>query len=122
MTPLIICDDVDALNLMEIAAIEAYGTQMPNGYNMSPGGDMRVREDMVCSHCGEDFDGVPGVSEYCSNACKSASRRESGVDLEERGCENCGRDFKINKYWGNKTCSPTCRGQMRQGTTVGGSL
>mgnify|MGYP001575065568 CR=1 FL=1 len=36
---LIIAKDFEYLKLMEIAAISAFGTKLPNGYNMTDGGD-----------------------------------------------------------------------------------
>ena len=62
----------------------------------------------VCEQCGKEYEGEY-KSRFCSNACKSASRRESGVDNENRICVICGNSFITNKYSEVCTCSLSCR-------------
>jgi RNA polymerase-binding transcription factor DksA len=50
---------------------------------------------------------------FCSNACKSMSRRASGVDNETRTCEQCGAEFTIDRYKATVTCSMSCAAKMR---------
>jgi hypothetical protein len=47
------------------------------------------------------------LDEYCSNKCKSAYRRKTGIDNEQRTCE-CGKEFTANKYSKTKYCSRSC--------------
>jgi hypothetical protein len=65
------------------------------------------RVDLECKHCGIAFKGKHN-SAFCSNNCKSASRRASGVDLVQRVCEFCGVQFSVNKYFKNRTCGRSC--------------
>lgn len=68
-----------------------------------------VPVDKACEHCGKVF--TPGkignLDKFCSNACKSAARRKSGVDNVVRICP-CGREFTCNKYSKQRFCSRTC--------------
>jgi len=48
-------------------------------------------------------------SVFCSNACKSAERRKSGVDNETKCCVLCNGKFETNKYASRKYCSELCR-------------
>ena len=45
--------------------------------------------ECVCINCGKSFVGIK-KSKYCCNACKSAYRRKSGVDLITKTCVICG--------------------------------
>lgn len=64
---------------------------------------------LICEHCGDDFRSRAWAGErYCSNACKAAARRESGVDNEQRTCTTCGAAFEANKYTAQRFCSPEC--------------
>ncbi len=70
----------------------------------------------TCQHCGVSFFRKPlGVNKFCSNACKSAHRREIGVDNEQRRCCSCGQLFETNKYSKASSCSRACANQMRTG-------
>jgi predicted Zn-ribbon and HTH transcriptional regulator len=61
----------------------------------------------VCDQCGKTFDSLmPG--RFCSNKCKSAWRRDSGVDDVERQCVRCGQVFTVNKYSKKSHCSRSC--------------
>ncbi|MCF0247665.1 MAG: HNH endonuclease [Synergistes sp.] len=61
-----------------------------------------------CSWCKKEFESlnIYGENEnhFCSNNCKSAYRRHSGVDNIMRPCANCGEDFEVNKYAKRKYC------------------
>ena len=45
---------------------------------------------------------------FCSNACKSASRRDSGVDDEDRICGGCDKVFRCSRYDRKRVCSRQC--------------
>ncbi len=65
--------------------------------------------ELVCLHCGRVYkSSQKGYSKFCSNKCKSAYRRVSGVDDEIRKCRYCGEDFKVNKYSKTIYCSRSC--------------
>ena len=67
----------------------------------------------ICEFCGDEYMSPEiGHNRFCTNACKSAWRRKSGVDLADRVCVVCGEVFKTNKYVNTKTCSPACRRKL----------
>lgn len=71
-------------------------------------------KEFVCQRCGKTFLSKPfGNHKYCSNACKAAARRDSGVDNETRICEICGKEFTVSKYSNSRFCSVACRGINR---------
>ncbi len=73
-------------------------------------GKPHIPTEYVCENCGKRFMAQKkGNVRYCSNACKSKARRESGVDNEERKCIICGNTFKASKYSKAQTCSAKCR-------------
>jgi endogenous inhibitor of DNA gyrase (YacG/DUF329 family) len=49
-----------------------------------------------------------GHERFCSNACKSAWRRDSGLDTVEIACPHCGKTFEKNKYAKIRFCSRSC--------------
>ena len=72
----------------------------------------------ICEYCGNSYDVSPlGQSRFCSNKCKSAWRRDSGLDDEKRICIVCGNEFMENKYSRTKTCSRSC-GDVLRGKTI----
>lgn len=74
----------------------------------------------VCDQCGADFvDPSPsGHSRFCSNNCKSAFRRASGVDNVPRICARCRAEFMVNKYSVQKHCGRECAQRARYGAKV----
>ena len=71
-------------------------------------------EEFTCEYCGKKFSSKPfGTHKYCSNACRAAARRASGVDNETRICEICGKEFTVSKYSNSRFCSVSCRGINR---------
>jgi predicted nucleic acid-binding Zn ribbon protein len=64
----------------------------------------------VCEQCGEGFNAVAlgTQNRFCSNKCKSAWRRASGVDDEQRTCGWCGGEFAVNRYSKAENCSRSC--------------
>ena len=61
-----------------------------------------------CKQCGKKSGTKIYHQDFCSNACKSAWRREKRIDDEERSCEICENKFKVNKYAKTRTCSRKC--------------
>lgn len=78
----------------KIHGVEAYASRSYNEY--------------VCTYCGNTFRTKncynSASNTFCSNKCKSAYRRKSGVDDIERICERCGEIFTANKYTTAKYC------------------
>lgn len=60
---------------------------------------------LICANCGKEFLGyAKKENNFCSNNCKSAFRRKSGIDNEIRQCAVCGENFVVNKYAKRKYC------------------
>lgn len=68
----------------------------------------REEKPIVCEICGKTFMSKRWDSRRCSNACRAAARRKSGLDDIERICPLCGTAFTSNKYSGAKFCSRSC--------------
>ena len=63
----------------------------------------------ICSNCGKEYTGYSkGGNTFCSNACKSAYRRKSGIDDIEKICPVCSEVFKTNKHRQTECCSKHC--------------
>lgn len=71
---------------------------------------LHAREEKECLFCGKKFENIRH-SKFCSNACKSAWRRKSGLDDVERVCVFCGEKFIVNKYSRQLYCSRKCSAQ-----------
>ena len=69
----------------------------------------------TCEQCGKEYEAMAGKNRFCSNNCKSAHRRASGVDNIERACVVCGKIFVCDKYSAKKSCSRKC------GSLLGGN-
>ena len=72
-----------------------------------------AEHDFVCANCGKPFRSTNTESRFCSNACKSAWRRKSGVDNEIRTCTVCGKSFIVGKYSKQECCSRECSAKLR---------
>lgn len=74
----------------------------------------------VCTQCGKQFQSrahySPHRNKFCSNKCRAAFRRDSGVDDEERVCPECGKTFVINRYAKQYLCSKECAVKHRWGS------
>lgn len=69
----------------------------------------RTYEAYECQNCSNTYKTKDrGNHKFCSNACKSAWRRKSGVDDEERQCAECGEKFTVNKYYKKIGCTRKC--------------
>lgn len=73
-----------------------------------------------CQYCGNEYASRDnGCSKFCSNACKSAFRRASGIDNEIRVCHMCGGEFLANKYSDTACCSRSCANRLRSAVRKG---
>lgn len=72
----------------------------------------REPEKAVCTFCGTEFMTKDWMhrnrNRFCSNKCKTAFRRASGVDDVTKICERCGHEYRANKYQQTKYC-PDCK-------------
>ena len=75
--------------------------------------EAREPKAATCEHCGNAYESHFPRG-FCSNKCRAAARRASGVDDVDRECVNCGKTFRINKYTKTKTCSRKCGQQYRR--------
>lgn len=72
-------------------------------------------KEFICEACGKVYTSLPiGQHKYCSNACRTRARVQSGVDDETRSCCVCGADFIANKYRNKKCCSKECSDEFRK--------
>ena len=63
------------------------------------------KEKMQCLYCGAEYYSINhGNNKFCSNNCKSTYRRKLGIDNVDRKCVECGRIFRINKYYKRQKC------------------
>ena len=74
-----------------------------------------VPVEKPCGHCAKPFlpRKIGNVDIYCSNACRAAARRASGVDNETRICDHCGAEFIANRYAKTQTCGGACANRRR---------
>jgi DNA-directed RNA polymerase subunit RPC12/RpoP len=74
----------------------------------------REKEERVCVQCGKKYEVFKGITKrgFCSPACQSAARRDSGVDDVERICAWCGKPFTINKYRKTRVCCKLCQNKL----------
>jgi plasmid stability protein len=72
--------------------------------------------DLTCKQCGSSFTSYWSSAAICSNNCRAAARRESGIDKTDRVCVTCGTTFITNKYAKARNCSPACAGVAQSQT------
>lgn len=65
---------------------------------------LHIERKFTCLFCGKEFNNTNTESKFCSNNCKSAYRRKSGVDNIIKTCEKCGKEYISNKYTKTKYC------------------
>jgi len=71
----------------------------------------------TCEQCGNAFLSKK-PDRFCSNKCKAAWRRASGVDNETRTCNLCGNAFEVNKYAQKNYCSRSCASKAGRAHTA----
>lgn len=67
--------------------------------------------DRTCDRCGAVYcvkENVSKWGKFCSNKCRAAARRDSGIDNENRTCGRCGGVFSVNRYSKQQYCSRKC--------------
>ena len=65
---------------------------------------------MVCQVCNKPYETKKYAnSKFCSNNCKSAFRKASGVDNVKRNCVVCNTEFTCNKYHPQTKCKRGCK-------------
>ena len=70
---------------------------------------------MICEYCGKEYEAIyNGYNRFCSNKCKSAYRRKSGVDNEKRKCIICNKEFECNKYSTKERCNDCSRKRNKE--------
>lgn len=63
-----------------------------------------------CQWCSKSYETINySNSKFCSNNCKSASRKASGVDDVKRICVVCSTEFTCNKYNSQTKCKRGCK-------------
>lgn len=69
---------------------------------------IKIPHKYTCSFCLKEFntkhDYGAEQNTFCSNKCKAAFRRASGVDNVIKVCEACGGEYVANKYQKTKYC------------------
>lgn len=67
-----------------------------------------------CDHCSAAYNTLGRRSQgFCSNNCKSAARRASGVDDVDKACPVCKSTFKASRYSKAEHCSRKCAWRTR---------
>ncbi len=97
--------------LQELAKVwhkspEGHAWHKEHGKNF---GNFEPRE-LSCLVCASNFlTKKLSTTKFCSNACKSAHRRNSGIDNVKFVCKECNCEFYRNKYAPKRTfCSKKC--------------
>lgn len=75
-----------------------------------------IEREYTCEQCGKAFSAVATHkrTRFCSNPCKSAWRRDAGIDNVTLNCPICGGYFVKNKYAKTQTCSLECGRALRK--------
>lgn len=69
-----------------------------------------------CHQCAKEYfskNASEKRTKFCSNNCKSAWRRASGLDNVSRNCIRCEKEFTCNKYNKTKFCGLNCANNRR---------
>jgi hypothetical protein len=70
----------------------------------------RTPVSMVCQKCHKEYETTKMAnSKFCSNNCKCAFRKASGVDNVKRNCVVCKTEFTCNKYHPQAKCKRGCK-------------
>lgn len=85
----------------------------------------REAVEYECTWCGKKYQTrhryKEGTNHFCSNNCRSAFRRASHVDDEDRRCAVCGSIFRVNKYSKMDRCQ-ACRRQENKASGKSGRI
>ncbi len=99
-------------HLAAIRPLAATWHSTPEGieWHRQHGVNVAAKQPMLagkCEQCSNAFLSKK-PDRFCSNKCKSAWRRDSGLDDEQRACERCSESFTANKYSKLRFCSRSC--------------
>jgi hypothetical protein len=119
-----ICTDAKRANLEKIRPLTKPWHASPEGldWHRQHGHttyEQMATHELICEQCAKPFTQKAlqaSYARFCSNACKSAWRRDSGLDNENRDCVICATTFSANRYSKIKTCSRAC-GSVSQSRT-----
>lgn len=78
---------------------------------------LHATQKFTCEFCGNEFESKKSGAKFCSNKCRAAARRKSGVDDIKKICERCGAEYVQNKYQKShycKNCLNTVRWETRR--------
>lgn len=105
-----------ALEAARVAAAAWHRSPEGRAWHAEHSRDLWTRREPVvhlCERCGAAYDttAIHGANRFCSNRCKSAARRASGVDDEDRTCPECAGVFRVNRYSKARACSRACAGR-----------
>lgn len=75
--------------------------------------------EMRCDQCSSTFmsRNLNKIERFCTNACKSAWRRDQKLDHINKTCAACGCTYFASKYARAPTCSRICGQNLRYGRT-----
>lgn len=76
---LVISNDWDYLNDLEVKAIAAYGTIIPNGYNISPGGKQSTSNQETRTKISAALKGKKKTAQHIANMIKSLTGVTKGI-------------------------------------------
>ncbi|MFD6677507.1 HNH endonuclease signature motif containing protein [Rhodococcus zopfii] len=115
-------DQVEHWERVRAAAAAWHGSEAGIAWHREHGKrtwEGREHRTEQCQQCGSDYDtrAAQRHDRFCSNACKSAWRRASGVDDVDRDCPQCGGSFRVNKYSKQRFCSRSCGSRSRRSAT-----
>lgn len=99
------CEEIRPLTKEWHASEEGKEWHRIHGIN---GWNNRKEFEIKCEECGKNSFTKIYHQNYCSNSCKSAARRKSGVDDIEKTCPMCKIIYKASKYERAKTCGRKC--------------
>ena len=111
-------DQLEHLESIRPLAAQWHGSEEGRAWHSEHGvrtWEKREPYERSCDQCGGSYDtrSKHGFERFCSNRCKSAWRRASGVDDEDRSCEFCGGVFRVNKYESTRYCGRSCSTRHR---------
>lgn len=113
----------EALEKARKAAADWHGSEEGRKWHSEHAADTFAARiwSITCDQCGKRVErNCLRKPRFCGNACRSASRRASGLDSEVRQCAGCGKSITVNRYTRTRFCSCWCgrRAAARPGSGV----
>lgn len=111
--------DLEHMARIRPLTVEWHGSEAGLEWHRQHGVESWIGREMrteCCQQCGKTYEtrSAHGRERFCSNNCKSAWRRASGVDDVDRICEGCGATFRVSRYLPTKNCSRKCAWTVRK--------